>query len=272
MRQKICRTRLGHIVIRRELVSRQIIYGSLAQQLTRYMVAVIAFIIISGADIQGAHADSLPDVAGEIGLVSTANAAFSPGHKVAGLFGSRETSSSNLTPFTKWTSMYARFEADIHDAQYSRVLKKWQNDLRPLAHLPVREMAQRVNDMMNAHPYIHDDAHVWGVTDYWETPLEFLAHNGDCKDYAIAKYASLRMLGVPEDHLRIAIVQDLKKHLPHAIVLLYTDDNDTLILDNQNQRVLSSSSVFSYKPIFSINRTAWWLNRVPGTAVLALAD
>lgn len=264
--------RLGRILIEQRLVSRRALYRTLAQQWTlRCLAATMTFMISFGGGIQAVRAGTIEDVPGQISLVSAANNAFAPMHSYPALFGTEEKASRNITPFTKWSGMYTRFEADIHDPKYSGVLKKWRNALQPLAHLPIREMAQQVNDMMNAHPYIHDDRHMWGVSDYWETPLEFLTYNGDCKDYAIAKYASLRMLGIPEDRLRIAVVQDLGENIPHAIVLLYTDD-DTLILDNQNRQVLSSSMVSRYQPIFSINREGWWLHRAPDAAVLASAQ
>ena len=269
--QRISQSRLGSVLIEHRLISRRDLYGTLAQQLAlRYMAATVTFIVsFSGGNSKSARADSLPDVAAEISLVAADGQ--SPARDYPSLFGSTERSSTNLKPFWKWTGMYARFETEIHDPKYSGALKEWREGLRAFEHLPVPEMAQRVNDMMNAHPYTHDDMHMWGVSDYWETPLEFLTRNGDCKDYAIAKYVSLRMLGIPEDRLRVAIVQDLNKNIPHAVVLLYTGV-DILVLDNQNPQVLSSARVTGYKPIYSINRTAWWMNKVQGTTVLASAE
>ena len=47
--------------------------------------------------------------------------------------------------------------------------------------------------------------------DYWETPVEALWKGaGDCEDYAIAKYFSLRHLGVSSDKLRITYVKALE--------------------------------------------------------------
>ena len=47
-----------------------------------------------------------------------------------------------------------------------------------------------VNRYMNKHQYITDIVN-WGVTDYWETPREFFLKDGDCEDFAIAKFKSL---------------------------------------------------------------------------------
>ncbi len=135
--------------------------------------------------------------------------------------------------------------------------RRWSH-IRPLVGVGLRAGAEeetvavqrvlgRVRAVMAGHQAEIDPVHAVlgredGESDYWADPVEFLTHGGDCEDFAIAKYASLRMLGVPEDHLRIAIVRDLQKQVMHAILIVYTDNGDALILDNQNRRVLSSAS------------------------------
>jgi len=48
------------------------------------------------------------------------------------------------------------------------------------------------NRFWNKVPYYSDLDH-WKVEDYWATPIEMLASNGgDCEDYSIAKYFSLK--------------------------------------------------------------------------------
>jgi predicted transglutaminase-like cysteine proteinase len=271
--QKTESGRLGAILVRHGLIGRGRLYRYLARQCALRVLATILTTVIawSSIGVKSAHAGSLPDVATEISLASN-NGSVSPSMPNApGLFGSEERSSSNIDPFWKWTGMYKRFESQIHDPRYATTLARWRASLQPLAHLPLKEMAQGVDDMMNAHPYIHDDFRRFGVSDYWETPLEFITQSGDCKDYAIAKYASLRLLGVPENRLRIAVVQDIAKNEPHAILILYTND-DTLVLDNQNTRVMSSADVSAYRPIFSINRTGWWLDTPADGTELASAQ
>lgn len=93
---------------------------------------------------------------------------------------------------------------------------------------------------------------------------------GDCEDYAISKYASLRALGVPEDRMRIVILQDTAKNIPHAILAVYAD-NGILILDNQIKTVKRDTEISNYRPIYSINRQGWWLHKSSGT-VLASAN
>jgi predicted transglutaminase-like cysteine proteinase len=67
------------------------------------------------------------------------------------------------------------------------------------------------------------------------------------------------MLGVPEERLRVAIVHDNLKNIAHAILIVYTDGG-AIILDNQEKSVLDGQRAGRYRPIYSINRTAWWLH------------
>ncbi|MCB1839662.1 MAG: transglutaminase-like cysteine peptidase, partial [Alphaproteobacteria bacterium] len=90
-------------------------------------------------------------------------------------------------------------------------------------------------------------------------------------DFAIAKYVALRALGVEEARLRIAIVHDKLKNIPHAILVVYTSEG-ALILDNQNKEVLNSDALRTrYRPIFSINREYWWLHTAPESTLIASA-
>ena len=58
------------------------------------------------------------------------------------------------------------------------------------------EIVTKVNDFFNEVSFSFDKD-IYGVSDYWATPFEFLARDkGDCEDYAIAKYFVLNHLGI----------------------------------------------------------------------------
>jgi predicted transglutaminase-like cysteine proteinase len=186
------------------------------------------------------------------------------------LFGSEEKKSGNLKPFTKWTEMFDRFDKELKTAKAQGAIDKWQKQLRKFEGLPLKSMADKVNDFVNESRYITDSKN-WGKSDYWATPVQFLQRGGDCEDFAIAKYTALRTLGVPENRMRIAIVHDNLKNIPHAILIVYTDKGP-YILDNQQDKMVSAERFQRYRPIFSINRQAWWLHTAPSTTVLASAE
>lgn len=252
---------LGHVLVADNLVSRSAIRRTLFEQFTLrcLMTGVAVFISIASMGFaKQARAGQIQDATARISLVqqSFEKASYHPK-----LFGSTEKRSTSLKAFTKWTTMFERFNASLNSNSGSGEISKLQRDLQELKDMPLNKMVVRVNDMMNAKRYVTDQAN-YGQTDYWATPVEFLNRGGDCEDYAIAKYTALKALGVPENRLRIAIVQDLQKNVPHAILIVYTDQG-AMVLDNQMKAAVSVDRVTHYKPIFSINQEAWWLHTAP---------
>lgn len=186
------------------------------------------------------------------------------------LLGSQEKASRNLKAFTKWTGMFDRFDRELQTGKGQHLINAWRDDLSRMQGQSIKNMADRVNDLMNKTKYIPDSRN-WGKSDYWATPAEFLQRGGDCEDFAIAKYTALRMLGVPENRLRVAIVHDNLKNIPHAILVVYTEEGP-YILDNQIKKLISARSGSRYRPIFSINRTAWWLHTQNSNTRVASAN
>lgn len=264
---------LGRILLREQMLSRQDLYTILMQQWTlRCLAAVVTLTLsLSSMGIKPARAGSMKDLPPQVlTLVSAANTAFQPVAGYPALFGSTEKRSYNLSPFTKWTGMFDRFETTMKSSHAEKVMTSWKAELSGLTNQPLEVMAERVNRMMNEVTYI-EDSNNWGKSDYWATPVEFFSRGGDCEDFAIAKYTALRALGVPEERLRVAIVHDKQKNIPHAVLIVYTDTG-ALMLDNQNQSVINAATYTRYRPIFSINRQAWWLHSQEGRTIMASAN
>jgi predicted transglutaminase-like cysteine proteinase len=176
-----------------------------------------------------------------------------------------ERRDSDLSLFPKWNSMVGRYisQKDTPDEDCDKVpfypcaVIEWKKLLADTKAKPFRQQLDIVNDWANAHPYVLDQIN-WGVEDYWETPFEFMAVNGDCEDYAIAKYYSLQALGIPKDQMRIIVVQDFNLGgIIHAILGVY-DNDELLILDNQIKQVMPARKIYHYRPIYGINENWWW--------------
>jgi predicted transglutaminase-like cysteine proteinase len=272
VRQQSTNTPLGRLLLQEQIIRRRELYRALGEQwtfrvLTTAMTLTIAMTAFSS---KSARAAPIRDVPAQISLAGVANAAFSAVDYYPALFGSEERASANLKPFTKWTQMFDRLEAGLKTGPGQKSIQAFQGDLENMKGMPLAAMARKVNTLVNKTPYI-EDSQKWGMSDYWATPIEFLNRGGDCEDFAISKYTALRMLGVPEERLRIAIVHDLQKNIPHAILIVYTDDG-AMILDNQSSEARFAQDISKYKPIFSINRTAWWLHTKPKDTVMASAQ
>ncbi len=118
----------------------------------------------------------------------------------------------------------------------------------------------RVNDFFNSVPYDSDQS-LWRQEDYWATPIEMLGIEGaDCEDYAIAKYFTLRELGVPADRLRITYVKALTLNQAHMVLAYYeTPDAEPVILDNLSDRIALAGERDDLVPVYSFNGEGLWL-------------
>jgi predicted transglutaminase-like cysteine proteinase len=127
--------------------------------------------------------------------------------------------------------------------------------------LPEQEKLELVNNFMNQTEFISDVQH-WGKEDYWATPIEFLSTNGgDCEDFSIAKYYTLRALGVSDDKLRITYVKELVIYNEAHMVLAYfpTPDAEPLVLDNIRKVIQPASARTDLLPVYSFNGSGLWL-------------
>lgn len=126
---------------------------------------------------------------------------------------------------------------------------------------PMRQV-QAVNTFFNRYRY-ESDQKLWGVKDYWETPMELIVRGaGDCEDYAIAKYFALRALDFKADALRIAIVSIPRKtHASHAILLVNLH-GEVLVADNLMKSLGHAWDLAHYQPIYSLNEKTVWLYRL----------
>lgn len=145
-------------------------------------------------------------------------------------------------------------------------LQAWRStELEGLANRPNAQAVlswdelQLFNRFWNKVPYYSDQKH-WEITDYWATPIETLASNGaDCEDYAIAKYFSLKELGVPPESLRITYVRSLKINEAHMVLAYYpAPDADPYILDNLTEKLVPASERDDLEPVYSFNDDDLW--------------
>lgn len=136
---------------------------------------------------------------------------------------------------------------------------------------PMEELAQleEINRFINQTPYV-DDQQQWGTPDYWETPLELLTLNGgDCEDYALAKYFTLKSVGVPEAKLRVTYVKawlpKARRMEPHMVLTYYaTPDAEPLVLDNLRPGIDLASHRTDLVPTMSFNADGLWAARQRG--------
>ncbi len=259
---------LGQVFIEQEMLSRNQLRCVLGRQfvLRSVVTFMLMFAMLTNVTGKKARADVLQSPQAQVTLIS-ATQEFAKVSAYPALLGTAEKRDQNLKAFTKWTGMFSRFERELNVAGNAALVNEWQTQLDRFQGQSMKQMVNAVNKLMNEKPYVLDQNN-WGQSDYWATPVEFLKRGGDCEDYAIAKYVALRSLGMPEERLRVAIVQDTLKNIPHAVLVAYTDEG-AYILDNQNKGLVDAEVAGRYKPIFSINRQAWWLHTAPTSTLVA---
>ena len=192
--------------------------------------------------------------------VSPAMAAAKPS-----FFNSNEEVNTDFSPFKKWTSALEKYSKEraakkngpcdgkeLNSCTYG----KWMSFLAGIKDKDPATKIREINNYMNRAPYITDDQN-WGTKDYWSSPGEFMSKFGDCEDYAIAKYMSLRLLGFNESDMRVVAVKDMNLKVGHAVLVIFLGGK-SYILDNQIKDVVSTTKVLHYVPVFSINAKAWW--------------
>lgn len=140
---------------------------------------------------------------------------------------------------------------------------QWRDAMATARGLAETEKINRINEFFNRRIVFVDDIEAWGKTDYWATPLESLGRGrGDCEDFAIAKYVSLRSLGVPLDRLRLTYVraQIGGGSQAHMVLAYYPSPRaEPLILDNLVGDILPASRRGDLFPVFSFNSEGLWV-------------
>jgi len=143
-------------------------------------------------------------------------------------------------------------------------LKAWQRLMLRNGGSEYKKLAQ-VNAFFNRLDFVSDDRH-WGKKDYWATPLEFLASNGgDCEDFAVAKYFTLKQMGVPEERMSLTYVKALRLNQAHMVVTYHPKPGaEPLVLDNLEDSIKMASKRSDLLPVYSFNGDGLWLAKQRG--------
>jgi predicted transglutaminase-like cysteine proteinase len=171
---------------------------------------------------------------------------------------------AGLRDFTRLETL----AAERYGPEAAQRIRDWEQLLALASVEDERRQIRLVNEFFNRNVLYRSDPELWGTADYWATPLETLGRaGGDCEDYAIAKYTSLRKLGITDSRLRIFYVHarlgSLAGNAEEAhMVLGYfpSEDAEPLILDNLITDIRPASRRSDLAPIFSFNSEGLWVD------------
>ena len=166
--------------------------------------------------------------------------------------------SAVVSAFELGPDLLQYIESEYGSAARAR-LQNWERLHNIAEPATIERQVQLVNAFFNRTPFVSDLQH-WDQEDYWATPVEMLATNGaDCEDFSIAKYLTLRSLGVPDRQLRIVYVKALELNQAHMVLAWYpTPDADPLVLDNLINQIKPASERTDLEPVYSFNGEGLW--------------
>ena len=137
----------------------------------------------------------------------------------------------------------------------------WEALIKSSAALPEPDKLNEVNRFFNRKVRFVDDIQLWRENDYWATPVEMLVKGaGDCEDYSIAKYFTLRRLGIPSEKLRITYVKALNYNQAHMVLTYYASPSaEPLVLDNLINDIRPASQRKDLLPVYAFNAEGLYL-------------
>ncbi len=139
------------------------------------------------------------------------------------------------------------------------ILKHYEKFMNFVKRKPMGDQLRLVNNYLNDLNAQFDDKR--GVKDYWSSRGEFLSRGGgDCEDYAIAKYYTLKDLGFKPSNMCLLVVQERYSKSYHMVLGVWTDTIKVpKILDNLSFRVLPFPKRTDLKAKYCINETGYYV-------------
>lgn len=165
----------------------------------------------------------------------------------------------------------------IQSSNNNPIVQQWNQLLNSQADRSTTHKLKQVNSFFNRSLRYGEDSEIWRANDYWATPLEsMMLGRADCEDYAIAKYMTLKLLGVPTDQLRLIYVRarmggaNSPISQAHMVLGYYATPTATpLILDNLVDDVMSADQRPDLTPVFSFNDAGLWTGNTANPAASA---
>lgn len=160
-----------------------------------------------------------------------------------------------------------RLSTERFGPQAAATVDAWRRMMEDARDLTDGERIVRVNAFFNRRLRFEDDSVIWNKPDYWASPLETMGIGaGDCEDFAIAKYMTLRLLGIPADKLRLIYVRarigaaDSGVSQAHMVVGYFANAAaEPLVLDNLIGEVRPAARRPDLTPVFSFSTDGLWV-------------
>jgi len=180
------------------------------------------------------------------------------------------TAQASLSSLAPLTNQAIAKIAERYGKSAEQQMLAWQKLIANAGNKSEAENVGLVNEFFNRVRFVSDQEN-WGEKDFWATPLEMLATNGgDCEDYSIAKYFTLKTMGIPVERLRITHVMTREQNRSHIVLAYYpiaehsSTRAEPLVLDNLNPIITPLSQRSDLLPVYSFNSLGLWIQKEQG--------
>lgn len=132
--------------------------------------------------------------------------------------------------------------------------------------LPEDQIVINVNNFFNQLEY-RSDIKTWNKSDYWASRLEFLGKGqGDCEDFAVAKFLTMIQLGVPSEKIFLTYVRARGFADPAHLVATYYKKPGSVpfVLDNYIKKILPATQRPDLVPVYSFTARDLYIQKQHG--------
>lgn len=138
-------------------------------------------------------------------------------------------------------------------------LKQYDPDFQTLQITSRKNLISDINTNINNLIKYTSDENLYGTEDHWANFEEISdSLSGDCEDFALLKYWTLRKLGIPAKSMHILIFYDKIVRIHHA-VLVVAKGKDQLVLDNRTDTIIKIEKLTDIAPNMAINENEFFI-------------
>lgn len=150
------------------------------------------------------------------------------------------------------------FRVNFYNPQAKNILIDYEKFINRTKNRSFIDKLKLVNSYLNSLNARYDDKE--NKIDYWSTRGEFLSRGGgDCEDYTIAKYYTLKDLGVNSKDMCLLVAREKYSGFYHMVLSVWQKNiAQPLILDNLSFKVLKLNQRVDLKPHTCINEYGYF--------------
>jgi predicted transglutaminase-like cysteine proteinase len=152
-----------------------------------------------------------------------------------------------------WYAMMGRSEKLMSNPENKKIWNSWIARFASIRNADLQTKLRMVDQIVDEEIRYESDSYTMGRSEYFSSPIEILKlKQGDCDDFAILKYMTLKALGVNEssmymlsvdwegrgqvDHAILSVSLDGKSPTASSNVVLLNNDGEGLLIPTSERR------------------------------------